>query len=202
MASPMPNDLFSSLLNDVYTHTNRPDLVNETTLAIRKATSKAHGSDEFPEDMVQVTVSPTAGTNKNEYLLDVSAMPFVRHRKILQLINSGTRRAYEQISINDLFDSYGNLKQECWYKAGLMYRINASLSSTDTLDCIYLQNPELAPPVYFSWIALEHPEAIVEEAAAQVFKAVGKDAEYQRYAQLSMENLMRLKSLHIPALVY
>jgi hypothetical protein len=129
-------------------------------------------------------------------------MPFVRHRKVLQLINSGTRRAYEQISINDLFDSYGNLKQECWYKAGLMYRINAALSATDTLDCIYLQYPELMPAVYFSWIAVEHPEAIVEEAASQVFKAVGKDTEHQRYAQLSMENLMRLKSLHIPALAY
>jgi len=198
----MANELFSSLLNDVYTHTNRPDLVNETTLAIRKATSKAHGSDEFPEDMVHVTAMPTAGANQNEYLLDVSAMPFLRHRKVLQIINSSTRRAYEQISVNDLFDSYGNLKQECWYKAGLMYRINAALSDAATLDCIYLQNPELVPDTYFSWIALEHPEAIVEEAASQVFKAVGKDAEYQRYAQLSMENLMRLKTLHIPALAY
>lgn len=197
----MANDLFSTLLNDVYTHTNRPDLVNETTLAIRKATSKAHGSDEFPEDMVQVTVVPSSTDKPNEYLLDVSAIPFMRHRKIMQLINASTRRAYEQISINDLFDSYGNLKKDCWYKAGLMYRVNAYLD-TASLDCIYLQNPDTNPASYTSWIALEHPEAVVEEAASQVFKMTGKDAEFQRYAQLSMENLMRLKSHHIPALVY
>jgi hypothetical protein len=196
------NTLFSSLLNDVYTHTNRPDLVNETVLAIRKATSKAHESDEFPEDMVYVTAKPSAGTNSNEYLLDVNSMPFIRHRKVLQVINSGTKRAYEQVSINDLFDSYGNLKHDCWYKAGLMYRINAALSATDTLDCIYLQYPEVFPETYFSWIALTHPEVIVEEAAGQVFKTVGKDTEYKYYAQLSAENFMRLKSLHIPALTY
>ena len=197
----MANDLFSSLLNDVYIHTNRPDLVNETTLAIKKATSKAHLSDEFPEDMVQVTAVPTSSDRANEYLLDVSSPPFTRHRKVLQVINSDTRKALTQVTIEDLFDAYGMLKSECWYKAGLMYRVNSTQLASG-LDVIYLQNPDTVPDTYTSWIALEHPEAVVEEAASQVFKMIGKDTEFQRYAQLSMENLMRLKTNHISAIGY
>lgn len=191
----MANKLFSSLLNDVYVHTNRPDLVNETTLAIKKATSKAHGSDEFPEDFVQVAIVTTATNDPAVYIVDVTAAPFVRHRKVLHIVNTYTKQQYKPITLDDLFDSYGITRTDCWYKAGLNYVLNAVSGSQVTVT--YLQNPDVTPDTYSSWIALMHPEAIVEEAASQVFKMIGKDTEFQRYAQLSMENFMRLKQHHL-----
>ena len=139
----MANDLFSSLLNDVYVHTNRPDLVNETTLAIKKATSKAHGSDEFPEDFVQVAIVTTATDDPTVYTVDVTTAPFVRHRKILHIVNTDTKRQYKPITLDDLFDSYGITRKDCWYKAGLNYVLNAVSGSQVTVT--YLQNPDVTP---------------------------------------------------------
>lgn len=41
----------NSLVSDVYTLTNRPDLVAETALAVKKATLKMHHVDFFARDI-------------------------------------------------------------------------------------------------------------------------------------------------------
>ena len=48
----------AALLADVYSLTTRPDLVAESTVAVRKATLKAHLSDYFFRDLTtQIAVA-------------------------------------------------------------------------------------------------------------------------------------------------
>ena len=48
---------FTSLLNDVYTITNRPDLIAETKLAVKQATLKMHQSDYYPKDLFETGIA-------------------------------------------------------------------------------------------------------------------------------------------------
>ena len=42
----------ATLADDVYVLTNRPDLVSETRVALRKAIMKLHSADTFKRDLV------------------------------------------------------------------------------------------------------------------------------------------------------
>jgi hypothetical protein len=48
---------FSELCSEVHTLTNRPDLVNETKLAVKAATLKLHQKDFFYKDISEQGVS-------------------------------------------------------------------------------------------------------------------------------------------------
>ena len=48
----MANALLTSIVDDVYTMTKRPDLVADTLLAVKKATLKAHHTDFYPKDLL------------------------------------------------------------------------------------------------------------------------------------------------------
>ena len=43
----------TDLCADVYTITNRPDLINETKLAVKAATLKMHQSDYYYRDLLE-----------------------------------------------------------------------------------------------------------------------------------------------------
>lgn len=49
--------LFSDLVNNVYTLTNRPDRVNETTLAVAAAILFCHHTDYYYKDLVEMPIS-------------------------------------------------------------------------------------------------------------------------------------------------
>ena len=58
----------------------------------------------------------------------------------------------------------------------------------------YYEFPEVASATYASWIANRYPDLVVERAAAEVFKAIGKDdeaAKYSRQAQLNALDLLK-----------
>src|SRR6185295_20149240 len=47
---------FSEIVADVYTITNRQDLVAETALAVRQSTLAVHRSDYYPKDVQELAV--------------------------------------------------------------------------------------------------------------------------------------------------
>src|SRR5689334_18190626 len=53
---------FSDIVNDVYTITNRSDLVAETALAVRQATLAAHRSDFYRKDILDSLIGFTSAS--------------------------------------------------------------------------------------------------------------------------------------------
>lgn len=192
----MPNSLFQHLMDEVVVYTNRPDLVPETISAIKKATYKAHTIDEFPEDLHTVQVVPTVSPDASALTIDITAAPFVRCRKVTSISNYPVTVNYQPVGADDLFEGYGSLKSNIFYKAGLQYVLLAAPQPAQ-VSVNYLRFPNQDPETYDSWIAQYHESAIVEEAASMVFKAMGKDTEFQRFAQMSAQNYQLLRASHI-----
>jgi hypothetical protein len=63
-------------------------------------------------------------------------------------------------------------------------------------------NPDITTAGYNSWIAKDHPYAIVFDAAATVFKAVGKDDEASAYRTMIPEQIAMLRASGINAQGY
>lgn len=188
----------TELVQEVYSITNRPDLVNDTAVAIRAATLKMHQSDYYFKDIFEVGVAFDAAAFVQN--LDYrSLLPNWRSLKYLRKydITSGTPGKELDIILPDaIFDDYSLQKQDICYGAGAFIQINSSTQEQYYLLGCYL-NPIITAVGYNSWVALDHPYAIVFDACATVFKGIGKDDESTAYRTLVAEQISMLKTSNI-----
>ena len=210
-----------SLAADVYVLTNRPDLVSETRVALRKAIYKFHSADTFKRDLwtqrLQMALYPPIDPDQFRWNIALTEFPRFRRPRFLRyppdlaiplqipapLIDWPTganwSREFVEVSSDNIFDSYRAEYTNYFFIAGSTLTIKAAYS-VDYLDFSYYQYP-LVPTVTTdpinSWICDQYPDAPIEEAAGTVFKMIGKDDEYNRYQTLFAENLGILRGTDV-----
>lgn len=170
--------LFSDLISGpdgVYTLTNRPDLVAETSLAVRQATLAAHRSDYYKKDIVELLVSPGSAA---VHQLDISSLfPNLRNFAYIRPYDSvGASPAsflLEPLKPDGIFDEYLVEKVNVYYVAG--NNLNVKLAAAfDSFLVGYYSNPVLSPDAaYESWIARSQPALIVIDATRRIFDSIG-----------------------------
>lgn len=206
-----------SLAADVYTLTNRPDLVAETRVALRKAIIKFHSAETFKRDLethrLQMSTFIPLAADQFRWAIPLSTFTRFRRPKELKYpldlgipaqipaplrdYHTGFEfsRKFEELAPDNLFDSYRSEKQNYFFISGSTLTIRSAYG-VDYLDFTYYQYP-LVPSVssdaITSWIVDQYMDAVIEEAAGTVFKMIGKDDEYARYQTLFAENLAILK---------
>lgn len=168
----------SELIADVYTITNRPDLVAETKLAVKQATLKCHQFDHFPKDLFEVGLTmPNPGPIQS---LDYkSVAPRWRTFKYLRkyYYNGTTGYAgefFRLLTPEESLDRYQINKENICYLAGDQLEIRSTSADEHFLLGCYL-HPNITDDGFSSWIAEEYPYAIVYEAASKLFKMIGQD---------------------------
>jgi len=183
---------FSELCSDVYILTNRPDLVAETTLAVRAATLKAHQSDFYPKDLYEVGISwPTPDYIQSlDYRL---LIPRWRAFKYLRKYANGAPGDFiNLLTPEQTLDGYSINREDICYIAGEMLEIRSSTADDNMILACYL-NPDTTENSFNSWIALDHPYAIVYEAARSIFKQIGFDEQATSIRQEVAEQYQILK---------
>ena len=185
---------FTDLLADVYTITNRPDLVAETKLAVRQATLRAHQLDFFPKDIFESGL--TFPTSDYYQSLDYrSALPTYRAMKYMRkydAVNLAPGKFLSAITPEQLMDRYNVEQVDIYYQAGSVIQIKTYEQNQYFLFGCYV-NPDTTETGYTSWIALDQPTAITIPAAASVFKMIGFDEQAQTFNALSAQEYAILK---------
>ena len=191
---------FAELVDEVYTITGRPDRVAETTAAIKSATLKAHQSDFYYKDIFETGVS----FQTSDYLQQLeyrTLIPLWRAVKYLRKYDNSGQAPGKFLSLvlpENTLDRYVVEKTNIYYAAGAYLNIKSDTQEQYYLLGCYL-NPDITNLGYNSWVALDHPYAIIFDAAATVFKAIGKDEEAAAYRQLVAEQFAMIKSSNIVA---
>lgn len=183
---------FAELVSDVYTLTNRPYLVEETKLAVKMATLKAHQSDFYPKDLFEVGLSWTepAFIQSIEYR---TLIPRWRAFKYLRkYAGSSLGEFFKLLTPEETLDGYGINRENICYLAGEMLEIRSNTQDTNMIIGCYL-NPITTEQGFTSWIALDHPYAIVFEAARIIFRQVGAVDEANNMRTEVAEQYMILK---------
>lgn len=193
----------TELQQEVYTLTNRPSLVAETLTAVRSATLKLHQLDYFYKDLKEQGVSfgVAAFLQQLEYR---TLFPKWRALKyIRQTDSTGQEQGviYGIITPEAVLDQYGTNQENVCYVAGSVVQIR---SATALQYCTvgFYENPDITVGGYDSWIALDHPYAIVFEAASIVFKAIGDTEKFAAYSALAAMQAAEVKSSNIQSYGY
>lgn len=191
---------FSELCTEVYTLTARPDRVAETESAVKSATLKMHQSDYYYKDLFEsgVVFDSAAFVQNLEYR---ELLPRWRALKYLRKFDNTSGTPGKELDVivpENVFDAYKIQKQDICYVAGAYIQINSSTAEQYYLLGCYL-NPDITSAGFNSWIALDHPYSIIFDAAATVFKAIGKDEEASAFRGLVAEQLALIKASNIVA---
>lgn len=194
----------TELQQEVYNLTNRPDLVAETLTAVRSATLKLHQLDYFYKDIVETGVSFSSA----EYLQQIEYRTLFPRWRALKYLRKSDSSGYDDgvfftvLSIPEMVeDDYKINRNDVCYVAGSVIQVRSSTQFQYAL-LGYYQNPDITPASYDSWIALDHPYAIVFEAAALVFKMIGDTEQFAAYTRLALEEQAMLKITNIQAVGY
>lgn len=190
----------AELIAEVYTITGRPDRVAETLSAVKAATLKAHQSDYYYKDLFESGLDML--TPDFAHSLDYrQVLPRWRALKYLRKLDYPANVPGKMLDIvvpENVLDNYRIQRTDICYVAGDYVQINCSEEQRYFLLGCYL-NPDINQNTYTSWIAQDHPYAIIFDAAATVFKAIGKDEETAQFRGLVMEQIAMLKMSNIVA---
>lgn len=191
---------FQELYDEVITITKRPDLVARTEQAIRAATLKAHNSDFYYKDLIEVPVQ-FLNLFYLQSFVPTEIVPNFRKIKYIRLwagdINGGPSKFLTPIQIENSIDGYGCIKNDVFYMAGQLLQIRGALPLDKVLFGCY-QNPIITPAnLYSSWIAVEMPYVIVYEAARTIFKSISFTEQANEYSQLVGEQFQELKLSYV-----
>ena len=191
----------TELLQEVYTLTARPDLVNETTSALRSSTLKLHQIDYFYKDIDEVVTSWSAG-DYNRQILYKEQYPLWRSLKYLRKYSTDTSgKGYAGAFLNiidplQVLDLYNVAKTDVCYIAGLSLNIRSSTKDNYFL-LGYYKNPDITLTGFNSWIAVDHPYAIIYDAVATIFRLIGKQEDENSSRLLALEQRKLLISSNI-----
>lgn len=189
----------TELQQEVYTLTNRPDLVAETLSAVRSATLKIHQLDYFYKDLFETGISFPAALYQQQFEYR-SLIPLWRAFKYLRksdAAGSGEGPFFEVLTIPEMVvDQYHLNRNDVCYVAGSVVQIRSSTAMQYALLGCYL-NPNITLAGYSSWVSVDHPFAIIYEASANVFKMIGDSDQFAAYTRLSMEEqqLVRISNI-------
>jgi hypothetical protein len=193
----------NELIAEVYTITNRPDLVAQTLTAVRSATLKLHQQDYFYKDIFETGVTFTTA----EYLQQIEYRTLVPRWRALKYLRKTDSTAYqdgkllEVVVPENVEDAYQINRTDICYVAGEVVQIRSSTELQYVLLGCY-RNPDITQAGYNSWIALDHPYAIVFEAAGMVFKMIGDTDQFAAYTMLAREQAAALSVSNIQAIGY
>jgi hypothetical protein len=189
---------FDELVAEVYQITNRPDLSSETESAVKAATLKAHQSDYYSKDIYETGIEfPTAEYRQS---LDyITLLSNFRSFKYLRRVDSETDDEgafFKVITPEETLDAYGRNRSDIAYIAGRVLEIRSSAKFSKALLGAYVL-PIIRTGAYNSWIAEQHPYAIIHEAARRIFLAVGQAEESNGQSRLVAEEyqLLQLSAL-------
>jgi hypothetical protein len=176
----------AELRAEVYTITNRPDLVAQTLTAIRAATLKIHQRDYFYKDLFETGISFTTSdyTQQIEYR---TLIPKWRSLKYIRKTDStGTEQGafFDVIVPENVLDDYKLNRSNICYVAGEVVQLRSKVEIQYAILGCYV-NPDITEATYNSWVAIDHPYAIIFEAASLVFKMVGDTEQFAAYSDLA-----------------
>src|SRR5574343_613336 len=177
----------TELQQEVITITKRPDLAAETLLAVRQATLKLHQKDFFYKDIHEAGLKFDAPAYRQEFFFRI-AFPQYRALKYIRkaVVNGNFGAFFTVIQPESVVDQYSVDRYDVCYAAGDSIEIRSSTEFQYALAGMYL-HPNTTQSGYASWIALEHPYAIVFSAAELVFKMIGKSEEFAAFKLLRDE---------------
>lgn len=196
----------TELQAEVISLTRRPDLAALTLSSVKAATLKMHQADFYSKDLYETGI--VFDTSESLQSLEYKQLfPRWRALKYLRKVDATANPpvafgpSLTVITPEQILDGYGIQKTDVVYEAGQVLEIRLSTPHQYFVLGRY-DNPNVTTDAFSSWIAQDHPYAIVYDAAATVFKSIGFTEQETSMRNLVAEQIALIKISNIQAVGY
>jgi hypothetical protein len=192
--------VWTDLVADIYVWTNRPDLVNETALALRNAIRTAHRQGVFWRDIVTTSVTlDVAQVQSFSFSDKCPGMRQLVYIKSPEVPSSETANGTEDVYMaeaepRNLLDLDGYPKTNVYWGIGDVAYIRA-LNPVATYEIGYTQQPNTnSDTLTEDWLIAEYRDVVILFAASTVLAGIGEKEIKARVDQLLIICLNNLTS--------
>jgi hypothetical protein len=184
----------AELQTEVILLTNRPDLTALTLSAVQQATLKCHQADFWYKDIYETGISFSSALYEQDFEVR-SFIPLFRAIKYARVYDNADSTPMQFFTIIDpanVLDTYNVARTDVCYMGGAEIHFKCSIEFQHMLFGCYI-NPTVTELGYSSWIALDHPWAIIHEACRRIFNAIGQDKKAKSSEQEFGEQLQLIR---------
>lgn len=177
MDTPDYSPLFKTIYDGVVALTDRPELVRETEQAILRSTLRMHHIDFFWRDKTNTGMVTSAGRSA---VVPLTALPRLRKPHSVTAYSDSTPTPLTICLADQLFKDPVTHSASYIANAAIINGSNITIRARNVFNAVaieYYMNPETDMSKYDSWIASTYPFAIIDDAAATVFYAIGANEQ-------------------------
>ena len=176
---------WAELQAEVYTWTNRPTQVAETTVALKSAIRTVHKSGKFWRDLAKTTTAALP-LDAQQSVLVTDLHPRFRQ---MAYVKSATQDVYyDPVTIDDQLDHNRLQKQNIYYGMGNGVIIRAA-SPESQYECAFYTYPDMAFVTSggnsTDWIYSDFQELVCLWAASTILATIGEQEIKSRVDQLA-----------------
>lgn len=161
---------YTEAVNDVLRICKRPDKVVEAQRAINAAIAYYTIKGEFRKDLVETSISIDSSLYGNT----ISLTSLARFRRFKYIRPYGTRKFLVKSDPSHIFQPSGSLQLDHYYTAGDNLTYTLSVLSSSLEVGYYTYAPTLSGEDTH-WLLDTIESAIIDYAAAKVFRGIGDD---------------------------
>lgn len=192
----------TELLTEVYNLTKRPDKVSESTGALKAALLKMHAKDYYSKDIVETGVAFDTQSQFQSFSYK-TLFPLWRSVSYIQPLDQVTFLPSGDIltEINPQFtvDDYDVYKDGVYYEAGLTLQMRM-IAAFQYFGVGYYSFPDISSSSQLqTWIAQDFPWALIYDASATIFKAIGFAEQEKSMRDLSAEQAQLITISNVKA---
>lgn len=184
--------LFAQAVSEVLTITARPDRTAEVESALNWAISHCCLKSNFAYDLVEstITIDPALYGATIQFNNVLTTPPVTRFRKFKYIKSYGATRYLKPIGSDQVFQPGRSMQKDRYYVAGdnLTYILS---SLAPSLEIAYYQYPPILDSITLPtfWLLDVAPWAVIDLAAARIFRSIGDDESMRQYQGMGEEML-------------
>ena len=165
----------ADLITDVGILTNKPHLVVEIELAVRRAIVKLHRQNNFFPDFVETTLVVPSGHSHDILLATIEAAGGNRKIRGISYVNSFSNpipQGFSLIPPEYAISRNYQINANSWYLSGASIHILSRNPETEFIFGYYVHPVTTDPGIVADWLVQEYPELVVTQAAVELFTMV------------------------------
>lgn len=158
------------IVDTVVTACKCPHLLEDVIRYVKQEAIRMHKIDRFFRDVQIVELERTSA--EYSFVFDTASVDIPKYRDILGVAVPGYKPLAKMATADALHNLARNT-QDCWYLLGTALHIRSRVATNKLLVAILAANELRDESKFYSWIAAEHPYALVDSAARWLYTDMG-----------------------------
>lgn len=183
------------LTTEVYQLTSRPDMAQQTQLALKATLRELHMSAKYPRDLFIDDITLAAAGTDTVFGLLAKSVRLVSHLNPATGLAGYVSVPMFQLTTSEIPIAIAQGRTECFWLQGPNLYIRHSGAAPTTAQLVYYPLPDVSDVVAATdWLVTDYASAVMYGAASKVMTRIGNQEAAAGFQQMYVQELQLLQA--------